>query len=364
MQLNTLEGKIKMISNIRSKSIEGYATDSAGNVIRNSEISVKIVTNSGVVTVATTESFDDGYFVTTPLPCGVYDIYESGVRVSRVIHNPDSSAIPCIPADRRNYNTDIIRTMNTLIDDSEVLNFKAFVQIEHQDTDVVRYGNSFPIYDVDISSMTGTDDETLLLTKFVNFYGMSSESRITTTRFDAEYYAPITGTSNTYRRVRLSGVPAIRYYNNSKLVLPIDYYSQVLTMPRVSKAYDSDDNVTISASPGNYLKIKLNPSQLSAISARVNIGSRVFCLLNKKSDPAISGTHDGVVVQIWGDGIVVDQVSLWSMFIQNPGNHYVSNMKIFDGMFDSISTQWSYISVFENIAAQNAGTIAEYPEIQ
>ena len=72
-----------MASNIRAKSIEGYVTDSAGNIIRNSQIIIKQSTPSDSFNIDTVSSDDSGYFASRPIQSGTYEIYESGILVSR-----------------------------------------------------------------------------------------------------------------------------------------------------------------------------------------------------------------------------------------------------------------------------------------
>ena len=230
-----------MSSNIRAKPLEGHVTDSAGNILRNAQIKIKQVTPAGSYSVDTAISDDSGYFISKPIPNGVYDIYESGIRVSRTIHNSDENSIQCYKANRDNYNTSIVEDFDYLTENSRLNDFKAFIQIESPEIDIAQYGSSFQIYDFTFPSgdpgLSGTDNELWHLSKF---FDLSNDSRITTTRFDIEYYLPITALSSTYRRVRWSGVPAIRYFQDSKLVVPLDYFSMVLNYPkRISPASES-----------------------------------------------------------------------------------------------------------------------------
>ena len=93
-----------MSSNLRSKPIEGHVTDSAGNVLRNSQIIIKQATPSGSITMGSVQSDDDGYFQSKPLPNGLYDIYESGIVISRIVHTADRNSIQCFkPGTQRPY---------------------------------------------------------------------------------------------------------------------------------------------------------------------------------------------------------------------------------------------------------------------
>ena len=61
-----------MASNLRSKPLTGHITDSSGNVIRNTSIIIKDTYGNTVDTIPTN---DEGYFVSSPLPNGVYNIF-------------------------------------------------------------------------------------------------------------------------------------------------------------------------------------------------------------------------------------------------------------------------------------------------
>ena len=231
-----------MISNLRSKPVEGHITDSAGNVLRNATVVIKQPTPSGSYIVDTIQSDDDGYFISKPISSGTYDVYESGIRVSRINHDASPLSIQCFKADVDNFNSTIVGNFETLRQStpSNLNSYKAFIQIEPLYIDVAQFGNTFPIYNRDISSGTDYTDD---LANMASFFELSTNSRVTTTRFDVEFFSPITALSSAYKRIRWAGVPAIRFYKDSRLVIPLDYFSIVPSMPKIvtpsSAAYET-----------------------------------------------------------------------------------------------------------------------------
>lgn len=218
-----------MSSNLRAKAIQGHVADSAGNVLRNSQIIIKQSAPLGSITIDRVISDDDGYFKTSPLPNGIYDIYESGVNIARIIHTADRNAIQCFKPNRDNYDISLVEDFVTLKDLNELNGFKYFLQIEQEEVDVSVLGSSFPIYNFDI---IGTVDPTNELYNMADFFNFTPASRITTTRFDIEYFAPLTELSNNYKRIRWAGVPGLRLSEDSKLVVPLDYFSIVASLPK------------------------------------------------------------------------------------------------------------------------------------
>ncbi len=343
-----------MASNLRAKSISGHVTDGAGNVIRNSQITIRSLTPTGDVVVDSVVTNDDGYFSSSPLPSGEYVIYDSGVMVSTTIHIADASAIPA-------YGTDIKDTgvatgdFDSLVESGDINSFTTYIQIEPSSTNTVRYGSTFPIYDVDLKSLTIGD-----YFNMADFLNMSSDSRITTTRFDIEYYSPITEASKQYRRIRWSGVPAIRYSGESRLVVPLDYYSIVPTLPKrvvgssdasgqsqfeiLSVTGTSDTIVVTSpgssiARKGDIVKLEFPIDEIGTLSYwyGINIG--------------VSGSI--MTLKRWRSSRVAD---IMDMNVQD-GQKYVK-LYVYDGMFSGLSivkdTANEYITVVENVHAQDA----------
>jgi len=361
-------------SNLRAKPIEGHVTDSAGNVLRNAKIVIKQATPYGSFVVDTINTDDSGYLISKPIQNGVYDIYEGGILITRTIHEPDRNSIQCFKAHSDNYNTSIIKNFNNLVDSRELNNFKAFVQIEPAEIDVLQYGSSFPIYDFDLTSETSLDATTDELWNLSQFLGLNSTSRITTTRFDVEYYAPMTAVFKNYRRIRWSGVPAIRYSAESKLVLPLDYFSITLSMPRVVGPLvgefgvknvaenwvsftGSDDLVNLS--DNEYYDEFVNAMDLAKVGDII----KIFVSLSGVS----AGMWYGIILDI-------DKSDVYSVTLERlrssrfastvdpegSANYYASRIMIYDGMFQGISDiseeANERFSVVENVYSQDSGS--------
>lgn len=221
-----------MPSNIRAIPIEGYVTDSAGNVLRNAMISIKEVTPQGSNSVDSVTSDDDGYFTSKPLPNGNYDIYESGIRVIKSIHIADSHTLQVFAASNDNYPENLPPySQMSYTSDDDINKYKLYIQIEPEELDIKLYGHRFPIYEPNL--MIGD------LEDLSTFHELIPDSRLTTTRFDVEYFTPLTSTSSNYRRMRWVGIPAIRFKADSRLVLPLDFYSLRLRLPNAVYDFSS-----------------------------------------------------------------------------------------------------------------------------
>lgn len=202
-----------MASNLRAAPIEGFVCDAAGNTIRNASIVIRDNAPNGSSIIATTSSDDNGYFITDPVQNGTYDVFESGVKVSRILHNPHMATIQPYAASPSNLPSDLPSFIELQGDTEDINTFRHYIQIENDNLNL-QFGHSFPIYDVDLTQTS------FGWSNFVNFHGLTNSSRITTTRFDVEYYNQIIA-----KRVRWVGVPGIQFTENSKLVLPLDFYS-------------------------------------------------------------------------------------------------------------------------------------------
>jgi hypothetical protein len=227
--------------------------DSAGNILRNAKITVKSDSPTQAHVVAEVFSDDDGSFITPPLPGGTYDIYESGIRVSRQIHCADPNAIQCFKPAAVNHPSGYPQFAG-LASSGNLNDFRFALQIESESNNVSVYGNTYPLLNRNILSIP--DD----LEGLSSFYGFTSDSRVTTTRFDIEYFAPLTNIDKTYKRIRWSGIPAVRFFAESRLVLPLDYYSIVANMPRnigvfpgVAAIFNNDSSVEISSADADVL---------------------------------------------------------------------------------------------------------------
>jgi len=356
-----------MSSNLRAKPIEGHVTDSAGNILRNAQIKIKQATPSGSYTVDTAYSDDSGFFTTKPIQDGLYDIYESGILITRTIHSSDKNSIQSFKAHSDNYNILTLGNFDDLATAETLNEYRAFLQIEAAEVDITQYGSSFPIYDVDITTNPNTSSGFDELWNLSDFYALSRDSRITTTRFDVEYYMPITSLSTNYQRIRWTGVPAIRYSPDSKLVLPLDYYSIMLNHPRIISPSDADFNdsgdptyvgVTVAANKITLLNTAAYSEYTDAMKA-----SKVGDIMKVYID-AGSLVWYGIVTNIDETSTDIYSVTLekWkssrfdTTVVGTPSGLYATRILVYDGMFRGIldinEEANERFSVVENIYAQ------------
>jgi len=375
-----------MASNLRAKPLEGHVTDSAGNVLSNKQIIIKLTTPSGSFPVDTVNSDDTGYFISKPLPNGWYEIYESGIAVARTIHMTDKFGIQSFKAHTDNYNLLTLENFNELANESpsRMNDYIAFLQIEPSEIDVNQYGSSFPIYNFDITTRPelGNDDSADELWFLSQFLNLNHDSRITTTRFDVEYFSPLTALSRNYRRVRWAGVPGIRYYADSKLVLPLDYYSIIPSFPRIITPKASDFG---SFASGDYIEFVSDNESNDYVTIK-NMGGSNNDFINAVNNSKIGDivklyvSHNSVYKGIWyaiissieltEEGESTYEVKLerlkssrfvngFDASLSNP-EWYVTRMMVYDGMFQGIrdinEDANEKFSVVENIFAQNIGT--------
>jgi len=364
-----------MSSNLRAKPIEGHVTDSAGNVLRNSQIIVKLATPYGSITVGSVISDDDGYFRTAPLQNGIYDIYESGISVARTIHSSDMSSIFCFRPGRDHYDTTLILNFNSLAEaDWPWLNaYKYFLQIEPEELDISVYGSSFPIYqeysndpnDTNLSTNVDIENEIYNIAQFFNF---TPGSRITTTRFDIEYFAPLTALSSYYKRIRWAGVPAIRYSADSKLVVPLDYFSIVASLPKRTSNLTEPDAIAIEDTSADHVMLLKENFEQADFRAHVNsmlLGDIIKVTV--LGNGGIQGPEYfyGLVIEVdktsdaWGVRLEKWLSSRFSSDLNLGGltTAYVFRIESFDGMFpgiidinDDVNERFTIV---ENINAQN-----------
>lgn len=342
-----------MSSNLRSKPIEGHVTDSAGNVLRNSQIIIKQAAPSGSITMGIVQSDDDGYFQSKPLPNGLYDIYESGISIARIVHTADRSSIQCFRPGVDNYDVSLIRNFTSLTESYTLNSFKWFLQIEPEEIDVSVYGSSFPIYDVNISLLTDENNEYYNIAQYFN---LTVDSRITTTRFDIEYFAPLTSLSSFYKRIRWAGIPAIRFGKDSKLIVPLDYFSIVANLPKITSnfipsllppPYESDTIQIAEGSAENIIEVSGTVLDFRNHVDNTIIGD-IVKLTVKGND--IGGSpigpfyHYSIVVEVdrGSPYKIITEKWLSSRFLSNVDlddifDAYVEKVESFDGMFQGIS---------------------------
>lgn len=354
-----------MASNLRSKPIEGHVTDSAGNVLRNSQIIIKQLTPTKVITVDTTNTDDEGYFKSLPLPNGQYDIYESGVRITREHHTPDHNTINCFKPNEDNYDTTIIKNFDTLASQNNLNNFKYFLQIEPEFVDTFQFGNTFPLYD---KSLLGIEDFADEFNAISQFFSFSDDSRVTTTRFDIEYYSPITALSNTYKRIRWSGVPGIKFSTDSKLLVPIDYFSITANSPKHrainASSWLSIDSV-VSTFPARTVTISSNDAQYQDLVKNVKVGDilQLFDTAIFSSgglNPPPENGFYGIITQIDSNQDIVLEEWLSTRFTSDTAFNTGSAVEsifaydgIFPGIFELDESVSERFTVVEDVYAQN-----------
>jgi len=346
-----------MASNLRAKPIEGHITDSAGNVLRNKKIVIKQSSPEGSFSVDSTNSDDSGYFKTKPIPSGNYDVYESGILLSRTIHSSDKSAIQSFKAGTDNVGG-VNSTFETLVGSKELNKFKAFLQIESADLDVSQYGSSFPVYEKDLSQNNPEIPGFEELWNIASFFGFNNLSRITLTRFDIEYYSPIHALSSLYKRVRWVGVPGIKFFEDSKIVVPLDYYSIMLNHPKLispqTGVYDTGANgVPISGTSDELVLSTTTNSVYIEVYNSLNVGDVIQVIRG-------ADVWYGIIVLKSASGNEITTEKLRSSrFLSTLDPTVVgdaSNVIGFDGMFQNITeikeTANEKFTVVENMDAQ------------
>ena len=358
-----------MISNLRSRPIEGHIADSAGNILRNAQITVKQSTPTGNVAVDLITSDDNGYFVTGPLPNGVYDFYESGTHISRFIHEAVSHSLQCFQAGTDNYNLNNIGNFSDLAGKSLLNSFKAFIQLEPIFMNIYQYGSMFPLYDFDIhlSPQINNGNEFFNLS---NFFKFGSNSRITATRFDVEYFSPLTPTSISYKRIRWAGVPAIRFYQDSRLIIPLDYYSVVPSLPKVispsnSEVIDSTPILVSGATPDKLTISQVSKGTLVDFSYQVAVGDLVKLFFGPSASlgvwygivtgmNATTSTNKQIYLERWRSSRFKTSSSIIA------SGTSVSRLFAYDGMFPTIMNISDEVNqrftITENNGAQNDNT--------
>ena len=355
-----------MPSNLRARPIEGYITDNSGNILRRASISIKSVLPDGSSTlVDSAQSDDDGYFVTKPLKSGEYDLYESGVRVYRQQHNVDyiqsyPASVEDSPAsvlDFSYYTSDLTKDINL---------FRMYIQIECP-SDVAKnstysmFGNLYPLWDIDPTAGLGGHDFQNLPTIHP---GVSNNSLLTHTRFDVEYFNPLTQQNDINRRIRWVGVPGIQVYPSSNIVLPLDYYSMI---PNHRFSYVSVPNIAWSTSPVSPTKVMTVSLTTLTYSSFLNsfvVGDiiqygfsdsaqKLWCIVVAKGADPSNSLNTLITSRFWYSSRVNQGIS----YLPGVTGTMISSINIYQGMFGGVqSIQQSTgerFSVRENTYAQD-----------
>jgi len=207
-----------MDTKYRSSPIEGYITDAAGNVLRNTTIRIKEEHPGGLVSdIESIKTDNNGYYVSSPLKRGAYSLYDGGVRLARKIHNPQACFE--VPAFTPNPKASPDPTIMSAPWGQNVVD-TVFLQIEPDDRDIDKFGHSFEVFDRSkySSQLRGYTP----FQGMPSFYFSGSTRLITNRRFDVFYNDEITGANIMWR-----GVPAIVLdsVQNTQLVLPLDQFS-------------------------------------------------------------------------------------------------------------------------------------------
>jgi hypothetical protein len=354
-----------MASNLRSKPIEGHVTDSAGNVLRNAQVVIKQSTPTKTVTVDTTQTDDDGYFKSRPLPNGQYDIYESGIWITREHHTPDSNAIQCFKPNPDNYDTTIIENFQDLADNNRLNYFRYFLQIEPEFVDTFQFGNTYPLYQTENVGGGFFIDE---ISAISSFYNAGPDFNITTTRFDIEYYSPITALSKTYKRIRWAGVPGLKFNADSKILVPIDYFSIVANMPKYTTRDVSSwltINSVVGSEPFRVVTISSTNANYRNLVSNVKVGDILY--LSPGVDWSEGGVNPpskvgfyGIITNINATQDIVLEEWASTRFESDPAFTTASAVQdiyaydgIFPGIFDIDEDVNERFTVVEDIYTQN-----------
>lgn len=212
--------------NLRAKPLQGYITDSAGNTVRGATVVIKEVTaTSQYRVVSTTKSDSRGFFQTVEaLKPGTYDIFESGVLMTRIIHTFGNGLIPAFRASSLAGAPIGTLSVYGLGGDSKPtaadINEYVFpIQIEGDDSDIKNFGHNFPVY---MGSAVSVFDTANPECQIVDITG----STVSSSRFSCEYYYPNVQTV-TYRYATWRQLHAVSYGNTAGVkkpfVIPLTY---------------------------------------------------------------------------------------------------------------------------------------------
>ena len=380
------------MSNLRSRPIDGYITDNAGNIVRNSEIIIKEETPTSSTIVDTVTSNDSGYFVSKPIKNGLYSIYESNVLVYRHYHSVIPTSIQCyapdypsgasVPLNLKSFS----QFVNSATPAYDINYYRRYIQVEPETMDVTNDGSMFPIWDVAPITF-------LSPSSFANMNQIHPEisnannSRLTHTRFDAEYFSPLDSQNTLQKRIRWAGIPGVRFYANSKIVLPLDYYSILPTNPIVWSQYGFANNVTFAAVTPEIIQVKFgDPSmalpQTTDLFNKTNYGDiielnfngwgdnlKFFFILTYKEYVADGGaTRFDMYGRMWKSvNTTHAAMGITTVYDLMASPYTVTNIrsvKLYPGMFagmENITSSTSeFFTVMENLYAQNNPEIYNY----
>lgn len=364
-----------MPTNLRSLPIEGYITDNAGNIVRNADVIIKEDAPNGSIVVDTAKSDDDGYFISRPIKNGVYDIYESGLRVMRQYHSSNPTLIQCYNPETNNIPTNI-RPFNDFIGSPtpsyDINKARVYVQVEPEYIDISTYGHMFPVWNIDPQAdLYGHD--------FYNITAIhpelttASSSKLTHTRFDVEFFLPLYAQNTSHRRIRWSGVPGAIFYADSRVVLPLDYYSIVANHHYVQYTPIADNMWSVWNGDPELISVNLTTDSMLAIydkatngdilELQMSGGYKFWCILYCKQTTSVTDSQrtGQMYGRLWkaADGRLIAQGTSDLTYLKAlVPNMKVVGYKIFQGMFSALSNVTTstseYFSVQENQNAQNS----------
>ena len=323
--------------NLRSKSFEMYMVDNAGNVLRNVPIDIKKNNGYSNIIVYSGRTDGSGKFTSCPLPSGIYQIFESNNFIGFINHFHDNNIQAFSPSEYNivknsycNFNLNIGASNN-------LNNFRWFLQIEPENILIVYNGSSYPLYEKELQ---GEEYDNIS-----NFFSMTSESRITTTRFDIEYCLQKTYLNSLSKKIRWAGVPGIRFKNDTCIVVPLDYYSFVPKFYKLKIATNAffnfdDEIINVVDSTG------------------INVGD----IIKIVTADTIPKFYYKIVQEISPTGDTVDIYTkkwLSSNFLSNPlgGLSEGITLYVYDGLFGNLTSivdPTNFFSITENNFAQNS----------
>jgi len=218
----------------KTKPITGHLVDSAGNTLPGISVEVRMVTPSGSIVVDSLVVNGNGYFVTKPLPDGDYNFYHSGVFVTSRQHRL-SGTIPVYASQEEYIDSSIIKEFSVYADEQKASEFKVMLQIdENEPTHILATPNAVQGITPPNEITAGFEWLKGDLSYAASFFQLGSEGKFTTSRYNIEYFFESQSSSRKIRSVQWSGVPGIKYTDDSPILLPIDYFSWITRVPYAS----------------------------------------------------------------------------------------------------------------------------------